>query len=144
MLSQRQCIAFLHSDCSAFQIGIIKLTDHVVGFYIAHDLHFRITHQKFFNICTVIRLHMVDYQIVQRTSVENVCNIFNELTGNGRICGIHHNRFLVHDQIGVIRHSTGNRKKILKQRQTAVRSANPVNIFCYFSCTVHHIAPLPE
>ena len=45
----------------------------------ADNLHLRITQKNFLDRGAVIRLHMVDYQVIKRFSLQQIVHIFKQL-----------------------------------------------------------------
>ena len=138
--AQIQGIVFLHRQGAALQIHVIELTDELEGLVVAHHLQVRVAQQQLLNAGTMIRLHVVDHQIVQGSAVQGVQDIFQELTGNGGIHRIHQRCFFVQYQIRIVRHAPGEGKQVLKQCQTAVAPAYPDNGIGDLTCAVHAIA----
>ena len=65
-----------------------KLTHQHKCLFRADDLHIRIANQNLFNGSTVIRLHMVNYQIIQRTLPQKMFHILQQLTAGGPVYGV--------------------------------------------------------
>ena len=137
VFSGAECVAFFYNDLFLFQVKAEELVDHREGFGVADDLHFRVAQRQFIDHGAVVRLHVVDDQVVKRSAVQDSLYIFQELASYGVICGIKKNGFLVHQQIGVVGHSVRERENIFEQFDPAVACAHPVQIFCDFSVAVH-------
>ena len=58
--------------------NVKKLLDHCQRLFVADDLHLRMAQDQILHRRAVVRLHVVDDQIVQRASVQHVLDIFKE------------------------------------------------------------------
>ena len=130
-------IIFLYGDGLAIQICVIKLFGKCQSFGIPHNFQIREPQQKFFDIGTVVRLHVIDDQIVQRTSVQDIVNIFQELMGNRGIHCVDQCCFFICDQVGVVRNTPRYGKQVFKKCQSAVIAAYPAYCVIQFSRAVH-------
>ena len=137
MCAERDGIVFLHRYGLSLHIHIVKLLCKCQSFCISHNFQVRETQQQLFNVGAVVRLHMVDHQIIQRTSVQNKINIFQELMGDGGIHSVNQSRLFICDQVGVVRNTPRYGKQIFKKCQPAVIAANPAYCVVQFSRAVH-------
>ena len=132
-----ECVAFFYNDFFVSQVKTEELVDHGEGLGVADHLHFRISKRQFVDHGAVIRLHMVDNQIVEGPAVQDSLYIFQELASHRVICGIKKNRFLIHQKIRVVGYPVRERENIFEQFDPAVACAHPVKIFRDFSVAVH-------
>ena len=137
MLSGRESLSLFYNDLLPFQIKTEELVDHGESLRVADDLYIRIAQDEFFDHGTVIRFHMVDNKVVKAASVKNCLDILKELAPDCIIRRIEQNRLLIHQKIGVVGYSVFEREDVLKQFDSAVAASDPVQIFRYFSETVH-------
>ena len=70
MAAQVQLIALFDRYGTLLHIHIEKLGHHRKGFGVAHHLHLRIFFHRPLNIGGMIRLHVVNDQIIRRSAVE--------------------------------------------------------------------------
>ena len=89
----------------------------------------------------MIRLHMVNHQIIQRTARQCSGNIFIELTADRVIHCVKQNSLFVQQQIAVIGNATRNREQIFKPTQAAIASAHINKIILDLSDRVHRKKP---
>ena len=72
---------------------------------VSNNLDIRILLAQQTDTARMIRLHMIHDQKIQRTPVESIRYFFQENIGITHIHRIDQDRFLVHDQIGIIRYT---------------------------------------
>ena len=85
----------------------------------------------------VVRLHVVDDQIVQRRSVQQVFEVLQQLAAGGPVHRVKQDALFVQQQIGVVADPLGDGVDVLKQSQTVVIGADPIEIFGNSSHTMH-------
>ena len=138
MPAQGQGVLLRYGDRAIAQIQIIELLDEADRLCVADDLHVWKAQCQLFDVGTVIRLHVIDDQIVQRPSVQSGQHIFDKLLADGSVDRVHQTRLFIQDQISVIGNTTRNGKQIFKQGQTAIAAADPNDGISNISRTVHH------
>ena len=87
-----------------------------------HDQHLvvgdnggvRIAEQQLADSCGMVRLHVLNDEIIQGAAAQNMLNVFKEHAGNGCIYCVKQNGFLVQQQIGVIGNTVGHGVNTLK------------------------------
>ena len=84
------------------------------------------TEQDFFDGSAVIRLHVVNYQIVQLPSLQQIIHVFQKLSACGPVHGIEKDRLFIKQQIRIIRNTSGNGMDIFKQGKPVVIGTHPV------------------
>ena len=135
--AQLQGLPFFDHDRAVGQVHIVKLLHQAKGLGIAHHLHLGVPQHQLFDVGAVVRLHVVDHQIVQAAACQGMLNVFQELPPNGGIHRIHHSGLIVQDQIGIVGHPPRDGKQVLKQRQTPVAAADPDDMVGDLPCAMH-------
>ncbi len=115
--AQRQVLAVLHHHAALLCDGVRaeELLHILEGLGVAHHLHLRIAGRKAGHIGTMVRLHVVDHQIVRLGACQCFGQVCQPLVGSALIHGIEDGGLLVPDDIGVITDTGGNRVLALKQ-----------------------------
>ena len=132
-----QHIAFLHDAYFGRFFKMEELIQHRANLCVAHDRGIGIAQHQFIHCGGVIRLHMVDYQIIQLAPAQHVRDVFKELAGNGTIHGIHHQRFFIIDEIAVVGYAGRDGIYVFKQGKTAILTADPGDFIGNFSRAIH-------
>ena len=78
------------------------------------DLYLRPAQEDFLNRGGVVRLHVVDDQIVQGTAVQNGLDIGEELAADRPVGGVEQDGFLVQQDVGVVADAVIERMDVLK------------------------------
>ncbi|MPN44510.1 hypothetical protein SDC9_192075 [bioreactor metagenome] len=137
MFPEAEGIAFLHLDDRVFIHGELELTHHHKGFFVADNHHIWPPEQNFLDGARMVRLQMVDDQIIQRTARQNVLHVFKKLTAAGPVHRVEQSGLFVQQKIGVIGDTSGNGICIFKQGKAVVVGPYPVHILGYISYTIH-------
>ncbi len=66
MLAQLQGVALFHHKGVLVHVEVVELADHLEGFGIAHNLQIGVVGQQHFDGGAVVRLHVVDDEVIQR------------------------------------------------------------------------------
>ena len=90
----------------------------------------------------VVRLHMVDDQIVQGTARQNGLDIGDELTAHRPVGGVEKDGLFVHENIGVVGNAVVQGMDILKEGQPVLVRAHPVEVFGDLAIVIHCVASL--
>ena len=125
-----QGVSFLHFIQS--RRNTVIPIQHAESLLVSDNLDIRILLAQQTDTARMIRLHMVHDQKIQRTPVESIRYFFQENIGITHIHRIDQDRFLVHDQIGIIRYTIRQRPHILKKSFLPVVYPYIVNFICYF------------
>jgi len=133
-----QGIAFLHGDGAAVHIKGEKLLQHGLGHAAADDLHFGIAQDDVLNAGSVVRLHMLDNQIVQFTAVQNGFYVFKIVVADRAVYGIKENRLLIQKQVRVVGNTVADTVDAFKHGKTAIVGTDPDEIAGYVSDTMHN------
>ena len=105
---------------------------HAESLLVPDDPDIRILLAQQTDAARMVRFHMVYNQKIQWTPIESICYFFQENIGITHIHRIDQDRFLVHDQIGIIRYTIRQRPHILKKSFLTVVYTYIVNFICYF------------
>ena len=84
------------------------------GFFCGDNFHVRPTKKNFLDGSAVIRLHMVDHQVIQNSLAQEMFYIFQKLPAGGPVYRIEQNGLFVQQQISVVGYSAGNWVNIFK------------------------------
>ena len=82
---------------------------HIEGFGIADEYHVGVDRAKNADSGRVIRFHVVDYQIIESASAQNVLDVFDQAVGVCDVYRVDQCRFFVVDQVGVVRYAVRQR-----------------------------------
>ena len=74
----------------------------------------------------VVRLHMIDDDVVELVACESRLELSQEAIGVGDVDGIEEDVFLILDQVRVVRHPVGDRPKVLEESCLAIVDAEVV------------------
>ena len=116
------------------------LARHLLGLGRCDDLRHGVRLRQGQEGAAVVRLHVVDHDIVQGPSVEEMAHIFHEQVPDHRVHRINDRRLLVVNEIAVIGDPLGNGNQVFKPGGDEIVPANPVNIFRYLLFIMHSLA----
>ena len=114
-----------------------EVLDHCQRLFVADDLHIRMAQDQILHQRAVVRLHVVDDQIVERASVQHVLDIFKEDAAHGAVGSVQQDSLFIEQQVGVVAHAARDGIDVFKERQTPVACADPVEILGHFFDTIH-------
>ena len=103
-----------------------KLTHEQEGLFGRDNLDLGMTQQDFLDGCTVVGLHVVDDQIVERFACKQIVHVFEQLTAGRPVNSVEQNTVLVEQEVGVVGHTAWNGMDIFKQSQPVVVGTDPV------------------
>ena len=141
VFARREGVPLFHNLDSARQVHVKKLAQHGLDLAVAYDRHVRIAGQQSLNGIGVVRLHVVNNQIVQLSAVQGILHILKECLIYCFIHGVKQHRFLILQQIGVIGYAVRNAVNTLKAGKPAVVRPYPGQVLGYFSCKMHDDKP---
>ena len=104
-----------------------------------HERGFRIVFEEVHDVRRVVRLHVLDNEIVGLPTVQNRANVVEPFVREFCVHRIEHGDFLVHNHIRVVSHAVGHDILPLKEIDLVVVDANVENTVCKF-----HICSLSE
>ena len=137
MAAQGQGVPLLHRLETALHLHGEELADHGQGLGVADDGGLRVAAQHLAQGGGMVRLHVVDHNVVQFPALEGIFQVFKEPLRNGLVHRVQQGRFFVPDQIGVIGNAPGNGVHIFKQGQAAVGASQPDKVGCDLLRAVH-------
>ena len=137
VLAEADRVALVYDDGAGVNVKGEEVADHLADLLVADDLRFRMAQHHVAEGLGVVRLHVMDDDVVERAAVEHVFEVFEELAGDGVIDGVEQDGLLVQHDVRVVGNAAGNGVDALKQRQTAVRRADPEQIVCNLDSAVH-------
>ena len=118
MYARVQCISLFHliqSIGNAMESG-----QHTKRLGVAYNLHSRILLAEQANATRMVRLHVIDNQIIQRASLQSLSYLLQEKIRIADIDRVDQDRLFIDDQISVVRHTVGQRPHVLEERLLAV------------------------
>ena len=134
-----QNTAFFDNVGLARKIQIKELTDHSLRFGIADKDGIRPAAQNFRNGGGMIRLHMLNNQIIQLTSGQRMLQIFKEDAADGLVHRIKENGCIVQKKIRIIGNTIRDGINALEHGKPAVIAADPDEVFCDLFGAIHGI-----
>ena len=105
MIAEGQGAAIAHLDFLALQVKLEKVVDHVEGLRGSDYSGIGIYLQKIGDIGCVVRLHVLDDQIIRLPVLQYLLDIVEPLMGEIGVHGVHHRDFLVQDYVRIIGHA---------------------------------------
>ena len=102
MAASLELVALLHGMGWNGCISIEELPYHVKCTFGRDDLGLWMSEPELSNRCGMVRLHVVDYEVVQKPSFKDVLNVLKEHTGNGSVNCVYKDSLLIHHKIGVV------------------------------------------
>ena len=99
---------------------------------VAYNLHSRILLAEQANATRMVRLHVIDNQIIQRASLQSLGYLLQEKIRIADIDRVDQDRLFIDDQISVVRHTVGQRPHVLEERLLAVVYSHVIDLICDF------------
>jgi len=141
MVAKAESVAFLDFVSTVFVVNVeTKLVHQHESLLIADDDGFGVADENLVYRTRMVGLKMVDQQVVERTPFQHVVDVLKELPASRPINRVEKHGFLVKQEIAVVRHATRYRVDVLEQVQPVLVSADPVQIVCNRSDTMHFIS----
>ena len=128
VFAQTQGVTLTHHDTVVGVIVTEKVLHHGKGLFRRHHHGLRVDLQEIGDIGRVIRLHMLDHQIVGIPAAQGILNVVQPFVGKILIHGVHNGDLLIHDGIGIIRHTVGDDVLSFKQVDLMVVNADVLNV----------------
>ena len=85
----------------------------------------------------MVRLEVIDYDIIERSAAEYALHSVQKLVRDRRVGAVKHCRFLVRDNVGIVRCALGHREKIFKVLYALIAGGDgkySVRYFSYCHC----------
>ena len=141
MPAGRERVHFLNEQRTAVHVEREELVNHLQCLRIADDLDLGMAQYQFLHRAAVVGLHMIDNQIIERSSIQRVLEVFKENITDAAIHRVQQHGLFIQQQIRVVRNTARDRVNIFKQRKSPVASANPDHIRRNLLYTIHVIRP---
>ena len=108
-------VALFDDDSSVLKLGAEEVAHHRERLCGGYDRRVGIVVHEVENIRAVVRLHVLDDQVVGLFVTERFLEVVEPLMGEIAVNGVHDRDFPVDNHIGVVRHAVGNDILTLKQ-----------------------------
>ena len=141
MAAGAEGVHLLDQHGAAVDVEGEELLNHLYRLGVADDFHLGIAQNQLLNGAAVVGLHVVDDEIVQPAPVQYVGDVFEELVADALVHSVQQDGFLVQQYVGVVGNAPGDGVDVLKQRQTAVVCADPVQVGMDGLDTIHAFPP---
>ena len=130
VLAERQRVAVLHLMLAAAS-NAIEASHHAKRLLVADngDVGIILAHES--QRTAVVGLHVVNNDIVDGTIADHIADVLYKLCEEIDLYGVYKTHLLVHDKIGVVRHSFGQWPQSLKEVLVAVVHTHIIDIACY-------------
>ena len=139
--ASRERIALGNNLAARINIKQEKLPDHRNGLRVGDDGYLRVAQHEFFHRGGMIRLHVVDDEVIKLPSGQHVRKAFKEYAAHGFVHGVEQNGFFIQKNIGVVGHAARDRKHVFKQGKPAVVPAHPEKILADRNRMMHRNPP---
>ena len=131
MLPQFQSIPFLDYNHPAFQIHFKKLLHHIESRRTGYNLHIRKSVCQILDTTRMIRLHMLNNQIIQSSSIQSLFQTGKPVICHMSVHRIHNSRFFIQNYIRIICHTMFHCILTFKQSEFTVIHPYIDNLFRY-------------
>ena len=115
MGAQGEGVSLLHGDGTGRPVAGEVLGQHGEGLGVAHQLHGGEFLQQEADAAGVVRLQVLDHQVVGGAALELGGHILQPLVRRPAVHGVHDGHLFVQDQVGVVGHAVGDRVLALKK-----------------------------
>ena len=128
MLAERKLVALTDDDAAVFEFRSEEILHHGEGFLGRYDLGIRIVLHEVHDIGGVVRLHVLDHEVIRSLAFKCFFQIIEPLMREILIDRIHDRDLIIRDHIGVIRHTVRHHILALKKVDIVVIYANILDI----------------
>ena len=128
MLAEAQSVALAHDNPAVCVVIAEELLHHGEGLGGGHHDGVGIDLQEVGNVGGVIRLHVLNDQIVGLPAGKGVLDVVQPLVGEVPVNGVHNGNLLVQNDVGVVGHAVGHHILALKQVNLVVVDAHIADI----------------
>ena len=122
---------FSGDDPTVFILDSVEIIHHGESLGGGNDPCGRELFHKEADIGGMVRLHMLDNEIIGNTAFESLLKIGKPFFTKMLIHRVHDGDFFVQDDIGIIRHAQGDNILALKEIEIVVVDADITDILCY-------------
>ena len=105
----------------------MEATEHIEGLLVPHDLHIGVALTQETDRAAVVRLHVVDDQIIHGTPLQDEVELVEEDIRVADVDRIDEGGLLVYDEVGIVGHARGDRPDVLEALFHAVIHADVVD-----------------
>ena len=130
MLSERKGVSFLYNDLPVLIIRAEKLLHHHKCFCRGNNLGILIYLHKISDIGRVIRLHMLDDQVIRLAGTQNRSHVVQPFVGEMGVHSVHDCGLLIQDHIRIVSHAVFHNILSLKQIYLMVIDTYVSDIVC--------------
>ena len=131
VFSKRKGLAVLYFQFLSGEIHLgEKVFHHSKGFCICNNGCFRICFYEVFNICRVIRLHVLYDQVIRLSAIQCFRNIFQPFIRKVCIYGIHNCSFFIENYVRIVCHAVRHFVLTFKQVYLMIVDSRVDNILC--------------
>ena len=95
-------VALLYYHRAGGRVECEELVHHGQRLFVADQLYLGPARDYARYLAAVIRLHVVDYQVIERTAVQRVLDVFKEQIAYGVIDGVQQHGLFIQTEVGVI------------------------------------------
>ena len=135
--AERKALAVLYYYAAVGVISAKKVLYHCESLGVANYLRFGVLFGEFRDVCRMVRLHVLNYEIIRLSAAQRLLEVREPLFAEMRIYRIHNGGLFVEDNIRIVSHSVRNNVLSLKKIDLMVIHAD-VN---YVLCNFHHFLP---
>ena len=128
VLAQGQGVALAHNDAAVRVIGAEELLHHGEGLGRGDDGGLGVGLQEHVDVGGVVRLHVVDHQIVGLAAIQLSADVAQPLLAEVLVHGVHDGHLLVENDVGIIAHAVGDHILTLEQVHLMVVDADIADI----------------
>ena len=141
VLAEGEGVALLHLDALMSVHMEAELPHEHECLLVGDQFHLGMAQQDLLDAGGVIRLQMVDQQVVQLAAIQHIRQIFQKLAAGRPVHRVKEHRLFIQQAVGVVAYAPGNGKAVFKQGQAMVVGAHPVEVVRYFTHAIHLILP---
>ena len=135
MAAQFQLVPFLHHNTTTGIVRTCEVLHHRKGLGCRNHLGFRIGFHEGCDTGGMIRLHVLDDQIVRLPAFQRRCQVAQPLLHKVPVSRIHHGHLFVQDHIGIISHTFRHDVHSLKQVDLMIIYPDITDILCHIHLT---------
>ena len=115
MLAKAEGVTLAHDDAVVGIVGAKEVLHHAEGLFGGDYTCFRVDLHKVVDIGGMVRLHVLDHQIVGLTALQGLLDIVQPLMGKILVHGVHDGDLLVQNGVRVVGHAVGDDVLSFKQ-----------------------------
>ncbi len=136
VLPQGQLLPLLHHQGPIPVVQPGESRQHGEGLGVAHQLHVWVLVRQDADAARVIRLHVVDDQVIWGAALQDLLQVGQPLLQLPGVHRVQHRRLLVQDHPGVVADAVGHGVLAFKQIQIPIEAARRAD--CRVKCGIHY------